>query len=291
MDAAHPNVFIPPHPPIPDAGTAVLQLPACDPHQCARHVDRGGIPGGRAGPTRPRPQPHADQCAGRDPSRAGRESTRTIAARRHRSASCARSPATACCSATARTGAISDAPSPRRSHRARCRCWHATSSPARRRRSPRSARRPTSRWICSPPCRTWRSTSPAARCSRWRPGNTAPRCAGCSPSTAVNYAQPHLLDMVLPPSIPTLRDLGRRRFQRRWMALMAEVMQARLAAPAADDAARSVRSAARRARSGNRRGFLARPTARSDRDDDPGGTRDHGGDAVLVAGAAERRAG
>ena len=40
--------------------------------------------------------------------------------------------------------------------------------------------------------------------------------------------------MVLPPSIPTLRDLGRRRFQRRWMALMAEIMQARLAAPAAD---------------------------------------------------------
>ncbi len=50
----------------------------------------------------------------------------------------------------------------------------------------------------------------------------------------VQYAKPHLFDMVLPPWIPTLRDLGRRRFQRRWMALMAEIMQARLAEPAAD---------------------------------------------------------
>src|SRR5271166_25139 len=50
----------------------------------------------------------------------------------------------------------------------------------------------------------------------------------------LHYARPHLFDMVLPPSIPTLRDLGRRRFQRRWMALMAEIMRARLAAPATD---------------------------------------------------------
>ena len=55
-------------------------------------------------------------------------------------------------------------------------------------------------------------------------------------------------------------------------------------------AARPVRSAARRARSGDRQGFLARPAARSDRHDDPGGTRDHRGDAVLVAGPAGRRA-
>src|SRR5262249_29681184 len=51
---------------------------------------------------------------------------------------------------------------------------------------------------------------------------------------ALNYSRPHLFDMVLPPSIPTLRDLGRRRFQRRWMAFMAEVMRTRLAAPIAD---------------------------------------------------------
>ena len=51
---------------------------------------------------------------------------------------------------------------------------------------------------------------------------------------SLNYSKPHLFDMVLPPSIPTLRDLGRRRFQRRWMALMAEMMHPRLAAPAAD---------------------------------------------------------
>ncbi len=49
-----------------------------------------------------------------------------------------------------------------------------------------------------------------------------------------NYARPHLFDLVLPPSIPTVRDLGRRRFQRRWMALMTQIMQERLDAPAAD---------------------------------------------------------
>jgi len=51
---------------------------------------------------------------------------------------------------------------------------------------------------------------------------------------AVNYSRPHMLDMVLPPSIPTRRDLGRRRFQRRWMAFVSEIMQARVAAPASD---------------------------------------------------------
>jgi unspecific monooxygenase len=51
---------------------------------------------------------------------------------------------------------------------------------------------------------------------------------------ARDYSRPHLFDMVLPPSVPTLRDLGRRRFQRRWMALIDEIMQARVAAPAAD---------------------------------------------------------
>jgi cytochrome P450 len=50
----------------------------------------------------------------------------------------------------------------------------------------------------------------------------------------LTYGRPHLWDMLLPPSIPTLRDLGRRRFQRRWMALMAEIMRARLAAPGTD---------------------------------------------------------
>lgn len=51
---------------------------------------------------------------------------------------------------------------------------------------------------------------------------------------SLSYAKPHLLDMVLPPSIPTLHDFGRRRFQRRWMALIDAIMQQRLAAPATD---------------------------------------------------------
>jgi unspecific monooxygenase len=51
---------------------------------------------------------------------------------------------------------------------------------------------------------------------------------------ALNYAKPHLFDLVLPPSVPTLRDVGRGRFRRRWMALMAEMMRTRLTAPVAD---------------------------------------------------------
>jgi cytochrome P450 len=50
----------------------------------------------------------------------------------------------------------------------------------------------------------------------------------------LNYARPRLWDMVLPPSVPTLRDIGRRRFHRRWMSLMTEIMQTRLAEPATD---------------------------------------------------------
>jgi cytochrome P450 len=45
------------------------------------------------------------------------------------------------------------------------------------------------------------------------------------------YAKPYLLDMILPPSIPTLRDLGRARFKRRWMKLVETILQARLASP------------------------------------------------------------
>jgi cytochrome P450 len=50
----------------------------------------------------------------------------------------------------------------------------------------------------------------------------------------IPYARPTLLDMMLPASIVTIRDLGRRRFQRRWMALIDSIMRARMAAPATD---------------------------------------------------------
>jgi unspecific monooxygenase len=49
-----------------------------------------------------------------------------------------------------------------------------------------------------------------------------------------DYARPTLLDMLLPASIVTLRDLGRRRIRRRWIALIDSMMHARTAAPAAD---------------------------------------------------------
>ena len=46
------------------------------------------------------------------------------------------------------------------------------------------------------------------------------------------YAKPHLLDMLLPPSIPTWHDLGRARFKRRWMGLIETILTARLRQPA-----------------------------------------------------------
>jgi cytochrome P450 len=48
---------------------------------------------------------------------------------------------------------------------------------------------------------------------------------------AERHAQPRLLDMLLPPSIPTPADLGRARFKRRWMGLMETILAARLATP------------------------------------------------------------
>jgi unspecific monooxygenase len=48
---------------------------------------------------------------------------------------------------------------------------------------------------------------------------------------AERFARPHLFDMVLPPSVPTLRDLRRRRFQARWMGLIESIMYARLREP------------------------------------------------------------
>jgi unspecific monooxygenase len=42
-------------------------------------------------------------------------------------------------------------------------------------------------------------------------------------------AQPHLLDILLPASIPAPRDFSRWRFQRRWMALIDRIIDARLA--------------------------------------------------------------
>lgn len=46
--------------------------------------------------------------------------------------------------------------------------------------------------------------------------------------------RPYLLDMLLPPAIPNLRDLARRRFRRRWLALMDEIIARRLGAAASE---------------------------------------------------------
>jgi unspecific monooxygenase len=48
------------------------------------------------------------------------------------------------------------------------------------------------------------------------------------------YAQPRMLDMLLPPSIPAPADIGRARFKRRWMGLMETILRERLATPQPD---------------------------------------------------------
>lgn len=47
----------------------------------------------------------------------------------------------------------------------------------------------------------------------------------------LRWSQPHLLDLMLPPAIPTVRDLGRRRFRKRWLRFMDGLMGARMATP------------------------------------------------------------
>jgi cytochrome P450 len=42
------------------------------------------------------------------------------------------------------------------------------------------------------------------------------------------YSRPSLLDMLLPPSIPSPNDFGRTRFKRRWMGFIGTILQSRL---------------------------------------------------------------
>ena len=51
---------------------------------------------------------------------------------------------------------------------------------------------------------------------------------------AARLGRPYFLDLMLPAAIPTLRDLARMRFRSRWVALMDEIIAARLAAPPLD---------------------------------------------------------
>jgi cytochrome P450 len=51
---------------------------------------------------------------------------------------------------------------------------------------------------------------------------------------SASLGRPHFLDLVLPASIPTLRDFARMRFRSRWIAFMDEIIEARLRAPTAD---------------------------------------------------------
>jgi unspecific monooxygenase len=50
----------------------------------------------------------------------------------------------------------------------------------------------------------------------------------------ISLGRPYFLDLMLPPGIPLWRDLARRRFRTRWIALMDEIVAARLREPASD---------------------------------------------------------
>jgi cytochrome P450 len=52
----------------------------------------------------------------------------------------------------------------------------------------------------------------------------------------LRWARPHLWDLLLPASVPTIRDLFRYRFQRRWMRFMEEIMRTRMAMPPPSEA-------------------------------------------------------
>jgi unspecific monooxygenase len=45
------------------------------------------------------------------------------------------------------------------------------------------------------------------------------------------YSRPSLLDMMLPPSIPSPNDFGRRRFEKRWMNFIETILRSRLSEP------------------------------------------------------------
>ena len=53
-------------------------------------------------------------------------------------------------------------------------------------------------------------------------------------SFGISLGRPYLLDLMLPLGIPSWRDLARRRFRTRWIALMDEIVAARLREPASD---------------------------------------------------------
>jgi cytochrome P450 len=55
-----------------------------------------------------------------------------------------------------------------------------------------------------------------------------------------HLARPHLLDMLLPPSVPTLRDWRRARFSKRWMRLIETMMHQRGGAARPDDTPRDL---------------------------------------------------
>ena len=51
---------------------------------------------------------------------------------------------------------------------------------------------------------------------------------------ATSYAKPGLLDLLLPESVPSPLDLGRRRFRREWLAFMDRILAARESVPETD---------------------------------------------------------
>jgi cytochrome P450 len=56
----------------------------------------------------------------------------------------------------------------------------------------------------------------------------------------MEFARPGLLDLMLPPSVPSLADIGRRRFRQAWTAFLDRLIAARQAQPSAPDQPRDL---------------------------------------------------
>ena len=102
-------------------------------------------------------------------------------------------------------------------------------------------------------------------------------------SYGMRYAQPGILDMLLPESVPSVTDRGRAAFRDTWLAFLDRLISVRAAyPPATEPAARFVRPAVLRARSGDGRRLRSRPAARRGQHDDTGRPRDDRSHPVLV---------
>ncbi len=90
-------------------------------------------------------------------------------------------------------------------------------------------------------CSFWRWRSPAPRCFRSEMARYGAELRGLIKAYAARLGRPSLLDFMLPPSLPSPRDVLRWRFRRRWLKLIRRIIAARRDQVSAGDAAAAPR--------------------------------------------------